>query len=150
MDLFESVVAEGRWIGTEAPLDRSRLIEQWREKYLEAEDGCILLAEVDGDVVGLANLKEWIGIVDLRMVVHASHRRRGIGRALLTRSIEWAESAHAHKLALQVWPHNEGAIRLYESFGFEREGLLRRHYRRSSGEVWDSVIMGLVLEANDS
>jgi RimJ/RimL family protein N-acetyltransferase len=44
-----------------------------------------------------------------------------------------------------VWPHNQSARRLYRSFGFEEEGYLRRHYRRRNGELWDAVIMGLLL-----
>ena len=50
-----------------------------------------------------------------------------------------------HKIALQVWPHNEAAIALYERYGFEREGYLKRHWRRRSGELWDAVVMGLLL-----
>jgi RimJ/RimL family protein N-acetyltransferase len=80
------------------------------------------------------------------MQVARSHRGRGIGSALLEASIEWARQAGAHKVALEVWPHNEAAIALYEKFGFEREGYLRKHWRRRSGELWDSVVMGLVLE----
>jgi RimJ/RimL family protein N-acetyltransferase len=44
-----------------------------------------------------------------------------------------------------VWPHNDAAIGLYEKVGFEHEGLLRRHYRRSNGEHWDVIVMGLLL-----
>ncbi|MDQ3574430.1 MAG: hypothetical protein M3404_05830, partial [Actinomycetota bacterium] len=51
----------------------------------------------------------------------------------------------AHKVALQVWPHNHGALALYRKFGFVQEGLLRRHYPRRNGELWDAVVMGLVL-----
>jgi putative acetyltransferase len=52
----------------------------------------------------------------------------------------------AHKLELQAWPHNDAAIRLYLRHGFVHEGLLRRQYRRHNGELWDAVIMGLVLD----
>ena len=38
---------------------------------------------------------------------------------------------------------SQAAIALYERFGFERGGCLRRHYRRRSGELWDAVMMGL-------
>jgi RimJ/RimL family protein N-acetyltransferase len=44
-----------------------------------------------------------------------------------------------------VWPHNDRAIALYEKLGFVEEGRLRRHYRRRNGELWDAVVMGLVL-----
>ena len=41
---------------------------------------------------------------------------------------------------------NEAALALYERHGFVREGYLHRHYPRRTGEVWDAVVMGLVLE----
>jgi RimJ/RimL family protein N-acetyltransferase len=49
-------------------------------------------------------------------------------------------------VALQVWPHNQAARRLYLRHGFAEEGLLRRHYPRRNGELWDAVVMGLVLD----
>ena len=86
------------------------------------------------------------GVADLGMLVAAGWRGRGVGTALLAEAIDRARKAGAHKIALQVWPHNAAAIALYERFGFEREGLLRRHYRRRSGELWDAVVMGLRLD----
>jgi putative acetyltransferase len=73
-------------------------------------------------------------------MVASSHRRLGIGRALLDRAVEWAEDVGVEKLELHVFPHNEPAIRLYEQFGFEREGLRRAHYRRGR-ELVDAVLM---------
>jgi putative acetyltransferase len=52
-----------------------------------------------------------------------------------------ARPANVHKIELEVWPDNEGAIRLYERTGFEREGLRRDHYRRRDGRLHSSVIM---------
>jgi putative acetyltransferase len=49
-------------------------------------------------------------------------------------------------VTLELWPHNRAARRLYERAGFVEEGRRRRHYRRRSGELWDSVVMGLVLD----
>ena len=75
----------------------------------------------------------------------ADARGRGVGSALLATAIEWARAAGAHKVALQVWPDNQGAIALYRKFGFAQEGHLRRHYRRRNGDLWDAIIMGLAL-----
>ncbi|WP_157106767.1 GNAT family N-acetyltransferase [Nocardia arthritidis] len=50
-------------------------------------------------------------------------------------------------MSLQVWPHNQHAMALYDRAGFEVEGVLRGHYRRRSGELWDAVLMGLPLSA---
>ena len=79
-------------------------------------------------------------VADLGLMVAAGHRRQGIGRALLEQAVEWARESQVEKLELHVFPHNEPAIRLYEQFGFEREGLRRGHFRRG-GRFVDAVLM---------
>src|SRR6266508_2058891 len=97
-------------------------------------------------VVRPAREQDLDAIVELFVEVAAEGwRGRGVGSALLRAGIEWARGAGAHKVALQVWPHNAAALALYEKFGFQREGLLRGHYRRRNGELWDAIVMGLPL-----
>jgi len=79
-------------------------------------------------------------VADLGLMVAESHRRRGIGWALLDAAVDWARVSGVDKLELHVFPHNKGAIRLYERFGFEREGYRKRHYRRPNGFV-DAILM---------
>jgi RimJ/RimL family protein N-acetyltransferase len=144
MDLFEAVAAEGTWIGTELPIDRAE-----RRPRLEkvAEGTAAYLGAFEGDaLVGQLGLHiAPYGVADLGMMVSAEWRGRGVGSALLTAAIDWARTSDAHKISLQHWPHNERARALYERFGFEQEGYLRRHYRRRNGELWDAVVMGLLL-----
>jgi RimJ/RimL family protein N-acetyltransferase len=127
---------------------------EWRSvgderRYLRAirrgSDAAVFVAEADGRIVGRLSVARDSHpasphVADLGLMVAASHRRRGIGRALLERAVEWARETGVEKLELHVFPHNEPAIRLYEEFGFEREGLRRRHYRRG-GELLDAVLM---------
>ncbi|GAB2668950.1 hypothetical protein GCM10027169_33530 [Gordonia jinhuaensis] len=40
---------------------------------------------------------------------------------------EWSRAQGAHKVTLQVWPHNHAAIALDRRAGFVEEGVLRRH-----------------------
>jgi RimJ/RimL family protein N-acetyltransferase len=83
-------------------------------------------------------------VADLGLFVAASHRRRGIGRLLLETAVAWARAAGIRKLELHVFPWNVPAIRLYEEFGFVREGLRRGHYLRDGADV-DALLMALHL-----
>ena len=106
-----------------------------------------LVAEVDGQVVGmLAAFARGHGVAELGMSVDEGRRGLGIGTALLEGCMAWARAEGIHKLALEVFPHNEPAIGLYRKLGFVEEGLLRAHYRRRDGELWDAVVMGLRLD----
>ena len=84
-------------------------------------------------------------MADLGLMVAAGHRRRGIGWGLLEAAVDWAREVGVTKLELHVFPHNEAAIRLYERFGFDREGYRRRHYRREDGYV-DAILMAFDVD----
>jgi RimJ/RimL family protein N-acetyltransferase len=141
---------EGAWLLTTA---------EWRSitderRYLRAvrrhPDAAVYLAE-DGDtVVGRLSLARDVHpasahVADLGLMVAASHRRRGVGRGLLDQAVAWARSAGVRKLELHVFPWNEPAIALYDSFGFEREGLRKGHYLRDGTPV-DAILMALQLD----
>jgi L-phenylalanine/L-methionine N-acetyltransferase len=128
--------------------------DSWRglgdeRRYLKAirrhPHAAVFVAENDGVIVGRLSVARdphpaSSHVADLGLMVAAAHRRRGIGRALLERAVEWAENAKVRKLELHVFPHNAPAIALYESFGFVREGYRREHYRRGAGFV-DAILM---------
>ena len=144
--ILADVAGEGRWIATEAPVDVERRRRRMAEE-VEGDDAIVLVAEAGGTPVGQLGLRlAPYGVADLGMAVAAGWRGHGVGTALLAEAVERARKAGAHKIALQVWPHNAAALALYERFGFRREGYLTRHYRRRSGELWDAVIMGLRLD----
>jgi RimJ/RimL family protein N-acetyltransferase len=122
-------------------------------RYLRAlrkhPDAAVFVADDDGTVVArLSIARDPHGasrhVADLGLMVAASHRRLGIGRALLEQAVAWAEASGVLKLELHVFPWNEPAIRLYEEFGFEREGLRKAHYRRG-GELVDAILMAYRL-----
>lgn len=150
LNLRAAIAGEGVWIGAELPLDvagdRAKFV-QTIEDAAAGKPATMLVAELeDGVLVGQLTTHSPIGIVHLAMNVADGHRGRGIGAALLTAAIEWARSAGVHKIDLECWPWNLPARRLYERFGFVEEGYRRRHYRRKNGSLWDSVVMGLVLD----
>jgi len=145
IDLHSAVAAEMRWIGIEFPLDRAK-----RRKSLEASlqrDDSLALVARAGDVVvaELSLWPTWPGLLFLGMAVAADFRSQGVGTALMQRGIDWARTTKNHKIGLEVFAHNEAAIALYERHGFVREGFFRSHTRRRTGELWDSIPMGLLL-----
>ena len=140
---------EGAWLLTSAGW---RSVAEER-RYLRAlkryPDAAVYVAEDDGELVGRLSLARdphpaSHHVADLGLMVAASHRRQGVGRMLLEQAAAWAREAGVTKLELHVFPWNEPAIRLYESFGFEREGLRRGHYRRD-GEHVDAILMAYRL-----
>jgi len=136
---------EGRWI---------LATESWRSvaderRYLKTvqrhPDAAVFVAEDDGRLVARLSLSRdphpaSRHVADLGLMVEAGYRRRGIGRTLLEEAVVWARAAGIRKLELHVFPWNEPALRLYESFGFEREGYRKRHYARDL-EFVDAILM---------
>ncbi len=140
---------EGAWLLT---TDVRRSIAEER-RYLRAvrrhPDAAVYVVEDAERIVARLSLARDAHpasrhVADLGLMVAASHRRRGVGHALLDQAVVWAESVGVRKLELHVFPWNEPAIALYESFGFEREGVRRAHYLRD-GTPADAILMALLL-----
>jgi putative acetyltransferase len=132
--------------------------EGWRSigderRYLKTvlrhPDAAVFVAEDDGLVVGRLSLSRdphpaSSHVADLGLMVAESHRGRGIGRMFLEEAVEWSRSAQVRKLELHVFPWNEPALRLYESFGFEREGYRKGHFVRGN-ELVDAILMAYAV-----
>jgi L-phenylalanine/L-methionine N-acetyltransferase len=84
-------------------------------------------------------------VADVGLMVALDARRQGVGKALMQAAVDWARQAGVRKLELHVFPWNKAAIALYDSFGFEREGYRKRHYRRG-GEYVDAILMAYEVE----
>jgi RimJ/RimL family protein N-acetyltransferase len=146
LDIYADVAAEGVWIGAEAPVDRAARMAMWADAFLGDGGSVMFLVDPGDGIAGAAVLHRQgacgSGLYELGMWIGKEHRGRRAGSALVEACIKWAEQQGAHKITLQVWPHNEPARALYRKYGFEEEGYLNRHWRRKSGEIWDSIVMG--------
>lgn len=76
----------------------------------------------------------------LGMGLRKDFRGRGLGSKLLEHTMDQAKSFGLEKIELYVYTSNSAAIALYERYGFEREGLLRK-YRKLDGQNFDCLAM---------
>jgi RimJ/RimL family protein N-acetyltransferase len=132
----------------------------WRDaaderRYLRAirryPNAAVFVAEDDGRIVGRLSIARdqhpaSRHVADLGLMVAMSHRRRGIGTALLDAAVRWGRTSGVRKLELHVFPWNHAAIALYEKFGFEHEGYRKDHYRRGD-EYVDAILMAYRISA---
>ena len=174
--LLEAVAGEGKWIGTQAGFDRVARLAHMRAMYEDPDrfTGFAVVAgaapptpdadagdppvsdagapdppapDAGATIVGMLGLETPAsGLAELGMMLLDGWRGLGLGSLLMTEAVERASEAGMHKIALQVWPHNQAGRALYRKFGFVEEGRLVRHYRRLNGELWDVIAMGLVLD----
>ena len=145
LEVLEEVAAERLWILTEPPVDAAAMRAGFH-RTLDNAHAARFVALIDGELVGELGVFDHYGVPDLGMLVRDGHRGQGIGSALMAECIEWARRVGAYKVALTVFPHNVAGLALYRRFGFVEEGRLVRHHRRASGELWDGIPMGLVLD----
>ena len=89
-----------------------------------------MVAMEEDETIGLAwgNIREdgssWLTFLGVK----PAHRRKGVGRSLLTRFIEESRKQGSHKVSLDTDPRLIPAVRLYESMGFVTEGFARNPY----------------------
>lgn len=122
--------------------------ETWRKRLAEPTDGSYsLVACVEGEVVGNLGLhtlpknprRRHVG--QIGMAVRDDWQGRGVGTALMAAAIDLADNwLNLGRIELDVYTDNAAAIRLYEAFGFEREGVGRAFAFRGGGYV-DAYLM---------
>jgi ribosomal protein S18 acetylase RimI-like enzyme len=107
----------------------------------------VLVAEVDGVVVGYAKLSQPIAlpshdhVLELNGLAVDPHQwRNGVGRRLVEAVAREAGNRGARKLNLRVLSTNTSAGQLYEACGFVVEGVLRAEFLLA-GRYVDDVLM---------
>lgn len=98
-----------------------------------------LVAVVQDKIVGFSrcegnHLNRFSHKVEFGVCVLKDFWEYGIGGNLLKESISWADFNGIKKITLNVLETNEKAIKLYEKFGFEIEGILKKDKVLSDGK----------------
>jgi streptothricin acetyltransferase len=99
--------------------------------YIGHPDKTIFFAYVDEQLAGQIILrKNWNNYAYIEdIVVDARFRQQGIGRALITRAIQWAKAKNLPGIMLETQNNNVAGCKLYESCGFQLGGFDRYLYR---------------------
>lgn len=123
-----------------APKDEPVVIALWRAcdlirpqndprkdiaRKLHVNPEWFLVAEIDGHIVGavMAGYEGHRGWINY-LAVAPSHRRTGLGRALMVEAERVLRAAGCPKINLQVRPENKQVVAFYEAIGFSVEGAI--------------------------
>ena len=130
----------------------ARPVEAIAERLREPLEHGFHLGVFDGDqLVGMARFKRHVGIKERHkgyifgLYVAREHRRRGLGRALLSAIVERAKSdPRLEQILLGIAAPQAAAMALYRSFGFESYGI-EPNALKVGDEYVDEVCMILRL-----
>ena len=82
----------------------------------------------------------------LGIVISLEYCNAGLGTIMMDYLIEWCKNnGETVKISLTVRKDNKRAIALYEKYGFEIEGILKKE-TFIDGEYYDSIVMGLMIK----
>src|SRR5271154_1337537 len=105
-----------------------------------------VLAECDGVVQGYATVDRgelsWSPhVAELRVLVSAAMRGKGLGRVLTQEAFAIALGLGIEKIIAQMTVDQKGAIAVFEGMGFKPEALLREHVKDREGNKYDLLIL---------
>jgi len=101
-----------------------------------------------GDLIGIVRLMfiDWISSsTEFGIYVgEETYRNKGLGEEAVKLALNFAfNEINLHRVYLKVTESNKRAVKLYESCGFVKEGILREHFW-SEGKYNNVLIMGLL------
>ena len=104
-------------------------------------DHLLLVPEVEGQVVGWCRVfPEASGVGEVGIGLTPPYREIGIGTALMSEAIAWAQAQRLARLILSVFATNARAIGLFHKMGFAVTGR-RDQQHRSQGSYVDELLM---------
>ncbi|WP_370153832.1 N-acetyltransferase family protein [Ferrovibrio sp.] len=113
-----------------APRDAAAQVAWLQAKA--GQDLPVLVAVCDGIVAGYASFgsfRPWpayLHTVENAIYIAPERRGQGIGRRLLGALVERAAGRGLHTMVAGITADNAASLRLHESLGFERAGLIRQ------------------------
>jgi L-amino acid N-acyltransferase len=122
-----------------------------RTQWLNAHDDRhpVLVAVVNGEVVGWASLTPWSerraydDCAETTFYVQSMHRSRGIGRLLKNAILEEARRLRFHTLIARVAEGSDASLHLNEGLGFVHVGTLKE-VGRKFGKLYVHILQKML------
>jgi L-amino acid N-acyltransferase YncA len=113
---------------------------------IESGEALTILAKRGSQVVGYGTLHRdslsWSAhVAELRVLVSADFRGKGLGRVLTQEAFKAALRSGIEKMVARMTLDQKGAISTFESLGFRPEALLKDHVKDRQGVVHDLIMM---------
>jgi ribosomal-protein-alanine N-acetyltransferase len=106
-----------------------------------------VLLEADERLAGYFLLMSAVDDVHLlNITVRPDLHGQGIGRYLLNKVCELAESAGIYRVLLEVRPSNQHALAVYRHAGFQMIGIRKKYYPAAGSSREDAIVMRLTLK----
>ena len=134
------VPMERTHVAAVAALEGETFSAPWSQSSIEGELSnplSLWLVALDGaQVVGYVGSQTVLGEADMmNLAVATSHRRQGIGMALVNALVAALQAREATSLTLEVRASNEAAIGLYQQAGFAQVGRRPRYYTKPTEDA---------------
>jgi len=120
----------------------------------EAESGSVmrLVGVADGQIVADGSVEipdeEWKRHVgELRLIVGATHQRKGLGILMARELYLLAASAKMEEIIVKMMRPQEAALSIFRRLGFREEATLHDYVRDQTGRKQDLILMRCDLEA---
>lgn len=132
-----------RDIGEVVRLEKLSFSESWPESMirsgLDSRLDTYFVYEAHGQILGYSVIRLLGDEGEIqRIAVAPRFRRLGIARKLMEAMVTFYRLRGVRAITLEVRESNEGARKLYDSYGFKKEALRRRYYRNPTE---DAIIM---------
>ena len=127
-----------------ALIEKNCLTTAWTEKQLSSlpENAIYLVAEADGVVCGIGSMYCVFDDCEImNIAVSEEYRKRGIASELLKSLISLATERGCNLITLEVAENNQGAIALYDRFGFKAVGKRKGFYQQIDAIVMQKTIL---------
>ena len=128
-------------------------LEDFRPIYQGLLDsGCFFIYEREGRVAGFYRATRYPGRVQHvaclgTLAVDPALHGEGIALAMVGEAIDTLKAAGVKRIELFAESDNAPALRFYEKLGFEREGTLRKFYKRAGeADYIDEYVMALLVD----